>query len=71
MRPKKPEAKAAVTVTNRPQAEVKPAVAASSRTKSERTQLEEQVKAEKLKALTLKREGKQGRLWRPFVRQSD
>jgi hypothetical protein len=58
--PKKPEAKPAVTVTNRPQAEVKPAVAAISRPKNVRTQLEEQIKAEKLKALTLKREGKLG-----------
>jgi hypothetical protein len=58
--PKKPEAKPAVTLTNRPQAEVKSAVAATSKPKSEGTQLEEQIKAEKLKALTLKREGKQG-----------
>ncbi|KAK3154494.1 hypothetical protein QOZ80_2BG0191190 [Eleusine coracana subsp. coracana] len=57
--PKKPEVNSAVTVTNRPQAEVKPAVAVTSKP-SERTQLEEQIKAEKLKALTLKREGKQG-----------
>ncbi|TVU29505.1 hypothetical protein EJB05_21072 [Eragrostis curvula] len=58
--PKKAEVKPAVTVTSRPQAEVKPVIAATSKPQSERTQLEEQIKAEKLKALTLKREGKQG-----------
>nr|CAB3450198.1 unnamed protein product [Digitaria exilis] len=39
--------------------EVKPAVAATSKPQSERSQLEEEIKAEKLKALNLKREGKQ------------
>ncbi|KAG8059086.1 hypothetical protein GUJ93_ZPchr0002g25353 [Zizania palustris] len=40
-------------------AEVKPTVAATSKPQSEKTQLEEQIKAEKLKALNLKREGRQ------------
>ncbi|OEL38536.1 hypothetical protein BAE44_0000445 [Dichanthelium oligosanthes] len=40
-------------------AEAKPAVAASSKPQSERSQLEDEIKAEKLKALNLKREGKQ------------
>ncbi|CAN6273253.1 unnamed protein product [Urochloa humidicola] len=39
--------------------EAKPAVAATSKPQSERSQLEEEIKAEKLKALNLKREGKQ------------
>ncbi|KAL6634640.1 hypothetical protein ACP70R_027311 [Stipagrostis hirtigluma subsp. patula] len=40
-------------------AEARPIAAAPSKPQSERSQLEEQIKAEKLKALTLKREGKQ------------
>ncbi|KAF0901716.1 hypothetical protein E2562_006190 [Oryza meyeriana var. granulata] len=40
-------------------AEAKPTVAATTKPQSEKTQLEEQIKAEKLKALNLKREGKQ------------
>jgi hypothetical protein len=39
--------------------EAKPVAAATSKTQSERSQLEEEIKAEKLKALNLKREGKQ------------
>ncbi|XP_066321934.1 uncharacterized protein [Miscanthus floridulus] len=39
--------------------EAKSSVAATSKPQSERSQLEEQIKAEKLKALNLKREGKQ------------
>jgi len=39
--------------------EAKPAIAATSKPHSERSQLEEEIKAEKLKALNLKREGKQ------------
>lgn len=39
--------------------EAKPVAVATSKTQSERSQLEEEIKAEKLKALNLKREGKQ------------
>ncbi|KAJ1283198.1 hypothetical protein BS78_03G109700 [Paspalum vaginatum] len=40
-------------------AEAKPAVATTSKPHSERSKLEEEIKSEKVKALTLKREGKQ------------
>ncbi|XP_006655946.3 uncharacterized protein LOC102702665 [Oryza brachyantha] len=40
-------------------AEAKPTAAATTKPQNEKTQLEEQIKAEKLKALSLKREGKQ------------